>query len=123
MLHSRPAIIALALVFVCLFVGPAAERADADAIVRTQAMFATTIAEFFVDDDTVRAELEIGAADLPVFADLLPDDIYEKLGNPPRPWAERLGRFFAEGLVISDDVARAPQRGADVPRSDEDTTT
>jgi len=82
----------------------------ADAIVRTQAMFATTIAEFHLErgdstgatgeDARVRLELELGAADLSAFADLLPDELYEKLGREPEPWAERLDRFFREGLVL-----------------------
>jgi hypothetical protein len=91
--------------------GPPAHRADADAIVVSQAMFATTIAEFFVEDETVRLELEIGMADLAAFADLLPDDIYEKLGKAPLPLAERLERFFTRGLVImADDGMPLPGR-------------
>ena len=70
---------------------------------RTQAMFATTIAEFYVENDTLRVELEIGLADLPAFANLLPDDIYAKLGNEPRPLAERLETFFGRDLAIFAD--------------------
>ena len=56
----------------------------ADAIVRTQAMFASTIAEYYVEEDRIRLELEIGAADLEAFRNLLPDEIYQKLGHPSR---------------------------------------
>ena len=41
-----------------------AGSAMADAIVRSQAMFADTIAEFYVEDDRVRLELEIGSNDV-----------------------------------------------------------
>lgn len=45
----------------------------ADAIVRSRAMFADTIAEYFVEDDHVRLELEIGSNDIGAFRNLLPD--------------------------------------------------
>ncbi len=51
--------------------------AVADAIIRTQAMLATTIVEYFVEDRRVYVELEIGLADVEFFRNLLPDDIYE----------------------------------------------
>ena len=78
--------------------------AVADAIIRTQAMLATTIVEYFVEDQRVYVELEIGLADVEAFRNLLPDDIYEGLGNPPLPLAERLPRFFREDLVITGDT-------------------
>jgi hypothetical protein len=77
-----------------------ATAALGDAIVRTQAMFATTIAEYFIEDDRVRVELEIGLADIEAFHNLLPDEIYAGLGFEPRPYAERLAEFFARDLVI-----------------------
>jgi hypothetical protein len=75
----------------------------ADAIVRTQAMFATTIAEYFVEPDRVRLELEIGIGDIPAFRNLLPDELYEKLGHEPRPLAERFEEFWQRNLVIYTD--------------------
>ena len=75
-----------------------------DAVIRTQAMLASTLAEFFVEKDRIRVELEIGLADLPVFRNLVPDDIYQKLGNPPLPLAERLPQFFREDLKIVGDA-------------------
>jgi hypothetical protein len=57
----------------------------ADAIITSRAMFASTIAEFFIQDGQVRVELEIGLQDLPAFRNLLPDEIYQKMGNSPRP--------------------------------------
>jgi len=93
-------------VLACLL---AAAGAHADAIVRTQAMFATTIAEYFVEPDGIRVELEIGMADIDAFANLLPDEIYEKLGHGADPLAQRLPRFFAEDLVVTaDDGAALP---------------
>jgi len=74
--------------------------AFADAMVRTQAMSATTIAEIFVEDERILVELEIGQRDMPAFRNLLPDELVERLGLEPEPWAERLARFFAEDLVI-----------------------
>jgi hypothetical protein len=71
-----------------------------DAIVVTKAMTATTIAEVFVEEDLVRVELEIGVPDLEAFRDLLPDPIYERLGNEALPLEERLPRFFREGFTL-----------------------
>jgi len=48
----------------------------ADAIVRSQAMFADTIAEYFIEDDHVRLELEIGSNDVGPFRHLLTDVLY-----------------------------------------------
>ena len=79
------------------------ERAMADAIIRTQAMLASTIAEYYVEEEQIRLELEIGAADLQAFRNLLPDEIYQKLGHPPRAFAERLADFYTRGLVIRAD--------------------
>ena len=73
----------------------------ADALVRSDAMRAVTIAEFFVERDAVRVELEIGSRDLPAFRNLLPDALYEELGNPPRAEAERRSEFFARELSIA----------------------
>ena len=75
----------------------------ADAIIRSQAMFASTIAEYYVEEEQIRLELEIGAADLEAFRNLLPDEIYQKLGHPPRAFAERLADFYTRDLVIRAD--------------------
>ncbi len=56
-----------------------ATLARADAIVRTQAMLANTIAEFYIGDERVVVELEIGLEDIAGFRNLLPDELYEKL--------------------------------------------
>ena len=75
----------------------------ADAIIRSQAMLATTIVEYYVEDTGVAVELEVGLRDLEAFRNLLPDELYERLGHPPQPLSERLERFFDEDLVIQAD--------------------
>ncbi len=103
MTDSRRA--ALSLLVALLFPVMAA----ADAIVVTRAMTASTIAEIFVEDDQVRVELEIGAADLLAFANLLPDEIYNRLQLPERAGAERLQTFFeSDWQVLGDDGQRLP---------------
>ena len=75
----------------------------ADAIVRSQAMLASTIAEFFITEDGVAVELEIGLEDIAAFGNLLPDEIYEKLAGPPLSLRERLERFFRHDFTIEAD--------------------
>ena len=84
----------------------------ADALVTNRSMFATTIAEYSIEDDQIRVELEIGLDDLPAFRNLMPDEIYEKMGNAPRPYAERLAEFFARDLVIA-----TPEEGSEAALS------
>lgn len=78
-------------------------QALADAIVVSRAMFASTIAEFFVEEERVLVALEIGGADLETFRNLLPDELYEKMGHAPLAWAERLERFRREEFPIVAD--------------------
>ena len=92
-----------------LLLGPG-PRASADAIIRTQAMLASTIAEYFIEDGRIYVELEIGLPDLEAFRNLLPDDIYEKLGHAPVPLQQRLSRFFEQDLVIAG-ADEEPLRG------------
>ena len=80
--------------------------AGGDAIIRTQAMSASTIAQYFVDDTGVRLDLEIGLSDLGAFQNLLPDTIYESLGYGSEPLAGRLVSFFGEDLVVIDGDGR-----------------
>jgi hypothetical protein len=82
--------------------------ASADAMVRSQAMFANTIAQYYVDAQGVRVELEIGLDDLDAFRNLLPDDIYQRLGHAARPLGERLPEFFNQDLVIATDSGPLP---------------
>ncbi len=85
----------------CLLALPTLVRADA--IVVSRAMFASTIAEYFVEEDRVRVELEIGAGDLPIFRNLMPDALYQDLGFGDEPLAARVERFFAEDMAILVD--------------------
>ena len=79
---------------------------ESDAIVVTRAMLASTVSEIFVHEDSVVVELEIGLQDLSAFANLLPDELHERLGFDPEPWSERLVRFVREDFVIRDDRDR-----------------
>ena len=71
-----------------------------DAIMVSRAMFASTIAEYFVEEDHVRVDLEIGVNDLASFRNLLPDAIYQELGYPPEAFDQRLKLFFEGDLAI-----------------------
>jgi hypothetical protein len=92
------------LAVIVLMLIPAALYADA--IVVTRAMTATTIAEVFIEEDSMRVDLEVGLADLDAFRNLLPDPLYERLGHEPEPLVRRVGRFFRE------DFMRQPDGGA-----------
>jgi hypothetical protein len=83
------------------------DRLRSDPLVIVRAMTATTIAEMYVEPDSVVVELEIGLADLDAFRNLMPDQIFERLGHEAEPLRERLGRFFREDLTIA-----APKVGA-----------
>ncbi len=74
--------------------------AAADAIVRSTAMFADTIAEYYVETDHVRIELEIGESDILAFRNLLPDGIYQQLGLGDEPFEDRVRRFLGSDLAI-----------------------
>ena len=74
--------------------------ARADAIVVSQAMFANTIVEYFVEDEYVRVELEIGMQDLQSFRNILPESVYTQLGLPALPTEDRLDLFFGRDLAI-----------------------
>lgn len=101
-------------------------NALADAIVTSQAMFASTIAEYFIQDDEIRVELEIGMQDLPAFRNLMPDDIYQKMGHAPRSYGERVNEFFAQDLVIASENGALPGQLLDIgprPRAMRDPIT
>jgi hypothetical protein len=76
----------------------------ADAIIRSQAMFASTIAEYFVERDHIRLELEIGEPDIATFRNLLPDGIFEKLAfEAEGSFEERLALFTGRDMMILAD--------------------
>ena len=74
-----------------------------DALVVTRAMKASTICEAFVEDGQVRMEIDIGVQDLDAFRNIMPDEIFERMGHGPEPFAKRIERFFAEDWVIRVD--------------------
>ena len=86
-----------------------ATRTDADALVVTKAMQATTIAEIYITKSEVRIELEVGAADLAAFAELLPEGIYATLSAPDVPYEQRVEYFFRTRLTIQDESAQLLQ--------------
>jgi hypothetical protein len=63
-------------------------------------MMASTIVEYYVEEDSVSVELEIGFRDLEAFRNLLPDAVYERLGHAPELLVERFPRFFQEDFVL-----------------------
>ena len=75
----------------------------ADAIMRNQAMRAVTIAQYYVEEDGVRLDLEIGLAEIKVFRNLVPDEIYHEITGERRPRAERLAEFFAQDFAVLAD--------------------
>ena len=91
------------LLSVALLAAALPARMTADAIVVSQAMFASTIAEFFVEEDHVRVELEIGVGDAAAFRNILPDALYEQLGFGSELLRQRIGRLFSEDLAIRVD--------------------
>lgn len=76
----------------------------ADDPIVIRAMHATTIAEVFIEEESVRVEMEIGIADLRAFHNLLVDELRETLRLDPEPLDERLQRFFREDFVIRAGV-------------------
>jgi hypothetical protein len=80
-----------------------ANVAIADALVVTRAMQASTIAEIFVEREQIRVELEVGAPDLPAFANCLPDRSYEALTGRTGLLETRLATFFDSDWVMRAD--------------------
>ena len=95
--NCLPTVVAVA----CL--GAMTGRLHADAFVVTKAMKASTIAEVFIESQGVRIELEIAPADLEVFQDLLPEEIYAALGKENVSVEERQQQFLRDELVLRDD--------------------
>jgi hypothetical protein len=95
--HKRaPLFLFIGLMFCALIITPL--TAQADAIMRSQAMLANTIAEIYVEETGMIVELEIGTADLPAFKNLLPDAIYSDLGYGEEPLIARLKQFSEQDL-------------------------
>ena len=93
------------LTALCLLVLPSSLRAD-DPIV-TKAMTATTIAEIAIAESEIRVEFEIGVSDLEAFQNVLPDELYKKLGLGDAPLSERFQTFFQRDFVVRLDGGEA----------------
>jgi hypothetical protein len=111
---------------ICLLLILLPLQAAADAIVRSTAMFADTIAEYYVEQDHVRLELEIGEADIASFRNLLPDQIYQQLGYGDEPLQDRLRLFINQDMAVFNKGEALPGFVRDMgpatrPRRDEIT--
>ena len=58
---------------------------------------------FMMGDELEFPGWEQAIGELAAFANLVPDEVHARLGREPKPWAERLQRFFAEDLVVRAD--------------------
>ncbi len=70
-------------------------------------MLASTIAEIWIEPDSVVVEFEIGPGDIAAFRNLLPDELFTKLGYEPEPWIDRLIRFVDEDFIVRADGGRS----------------
>lgn len=98
MLYSRKIPL---LVAIPLSVAVLANRSQADALIVTRAMKASTIAEIFVEDDVVRLEIEVGIAD---WKTILPDDLADRLSNDVLSLRQKLAEHVKlEWSLVADD--------------------
>ena len=96
---KKPLIFLLLIICLVSFLEPG----FCDALIVVKAMTATTVAEIFIQEDRVRLELEIGMEDIEAFKNILPNDIYERLGNDPLPLKKRLKTFLEKEFVFNAD--------------------
>jgi hypothetical protein len=76
---------------------------QADALMVSEAAKASSIVEYFVDEQGVRVELELGLNSLDAFRNLMPQAIYERMGHGDTPIEARLRTFFERDLAILVD--------------------
>lgn len=125
--------------FICSLVLPLALACSlpvrSDAIMRSQAIEASSIIQYYIDEQGIRAELEIGLNSVNAFRNLMPDAIYRQLGHGDVPVRERLKTLFEQDLAIlldglplpgyveeigpSKRVLRDPINGTPLPVQDE----
>lgn len=79
------------------------QSARADAIVISQALKATSIAEFHIDETGIRTTLEVGLNALPAFSNMIPDEIYREMGLGTEPFEERLRSFLGKDMAVLAD--------------------
>ncbi len=107
--HSVRKALALSFAAVAVALSPSLLRPDA--LVITRAMLASTIAEIWVEQDSVVVEFEIGPGDVRAFRNLLPDELFARLGYESEPWIDRLLRFVEKDFVVrADDGPPSPGR-------------
>ena len=96
------------LIATIMFVGLGVfvNRLQGDAIVVTQAMKASTIAEVFVEQGQVRVEIEVGVVDVEAFRNVLPDELYEKVTGKTNAIEERLKEFLERDWLLWADGDR-----------------
>jgi hypothetical protein len=76
------------------------QQSRADALIVNKSMLASSIIEFYIDDEGVTAELEIGLDSLPLFKNLLPDGVYKQLGFGSEKSLPRQQEFFSKQLAL-----------------------
>jgi hypothetical protein len=89
-------------------------QALGDALVQSQAMKASSIAQYYIGDTQVRVELEIGLESLPTFRNLMPDAIYREMGFGNDRIEQRLQRFFEQDLALLVDGEPLPGYVAEI---------
>ncbi len=88
--------------FMLLFFLLSNHQSSADAVMVNKAMQASSIAEFYIDAQGVRVELEIGVNSAEDFKALFPETVYRQMGFGDKPLDDRLKQFFSEQLVLMD---------------------
>jgi hypothetical protein len=83
-------------------------QAMADALMVNRSVSSSTIAQYFVEEEGVRVELDIGLNSLASFARLMPDAIYAKLRQDEVALKQRLRTFFEQDLMIAADGTALP---------------
>jgi hypothetical protein len=77
-----------------------AQMVNADALISNKAMKASTIIEYYIDEEGVRAELQIGIDSLDSFKNILPDAVYRQFGYGDEPYSGRKELFFTKELAL-----------------------
>jgi hypothetical protein len=81
---------------------------------RSQAVGASSIIEYHVDEQGIRAELEIGLNTIDAFRNLMPDTIYKELGHGDASLRERLQILFTQDLTILVNDEPLPGRVTEI---------
>ena len=73
---------------------------QADALMVNNSVQASSIIQFYIEEDGIHVELEIGMDSLNAFKNLLPNEIYTYYGFGEEPFAQRQKHFFTNELAI-----------------------